>query len=395
MLRVSTVAIVGGGFGGLSCARALRASAGGAHRVLIIDPSPTFVVGAAKTWVMLGKRTAEEATAPRARLVPPGVELVAAEVLSLDVAKRRVETGQGPIDADHLVLAPGAALDMAAVPGLDRAAHTFYTLDGAARLRRALDSFRGGRVVLLVPRIPFQCPPAPYEAAFLLHAWLEARGVRRDTTLELWTAEKAPMTTAGPEMGRLIAGELQSRGIAFHPSMKAASVDGPGRSIRFEDGGAVSFDLLIAVPPHRVPPFVSDAGLVESSGWVPVDPRTLEVKPAAGVTRVYAIGDVAGVTLPGRYDPATALALPKAGVFAAAEGEVVGARIASELKGEAPRAEFEGLGFCYLETGKEAAMRADGSFFDRPHPVMSARPPDAAQYREKVAWVDRWLSGSV
>jgi hypothetical protein len=36
-------------------------------------------------------------------------------------------------------------------------------------------------------------------------------------------------------------------------------------------------------------------------------------------------------------------------------------------------------------------VKADGSFFELPHPIMQKRTPDEAQLREKLDWVDRLL----
>ena len=290
------------------------------------------------------------------------------------------------------MIALGADLDLNAVPGLAEAAQSFYTLDGAVRLRAALGRFTGGRIVLLIPRVPFKCPPAPYEAAMLLHAALERRGILANSRLDVWTVEKAPMPTAGPEMGKAIAGELAARGIGFHPGKKAAAVEGASGTVRFEDESVAEYELLIAVPPHRAPRVVVEAGLAEPGGWIAVDPATLAVKKPGVGPYAYAVGDLAGVPLPWRWDPAMALTLPKAGVFAAAQGEAVGERIAAALGGGTATATFGGQGHCYIEVGGGRAMRGDGAFFATPHPLMSARAPDEAQYRDKLEWVKSWLS---
>ena len=391
-MAATTTLILGGGFGGLSCARALRARLPAAHRIILVDRSQDFIVGATKTWVMLGEKTAKEAPAPRAALLPSGVERVQADVTAIDAARRLVKTSQGAFEGDHLVVALGAELDMAAVPGLAESAHTFYTLPGAARLRGELMGFQGGRIVLLIPRAPYQCPPGPYEGALLLHAWLERRGIRAKTDLAIWTVEKAPMPTAGPDMGRQIVGELGAHGIGFHPLKKAVAVDGGRRAVRFEDGTETPYDLLIAIPPHRAPQAAVEAGLAAPGGWIAVDPATFAVKAPGAAPHVYAVGDAAGVPLPGRWDPASPLALPKAGIFAAAQGELVADEIAASVLGGAVTATFEGRGHCFIEVGNGRAMRADGDFFHTPHPVMAAKPPDEAQYREKLAWVAGWLA---
>ena len=392
---MSSTLILGGGFGGLACARVLAARVPRSHRILLVDRSRNFLVGAAKTWVMLGARRPEEAVCERARLVPAGVTLIEDEVRGFDAAKGEARTTSGALTAEHIVLALGADLDPAAIPGLATAAHSFYTLDGAVRLRAALGRWSGGRVVFLVPRAPFKCPPAPYEAAMMLHAELERRGVRAQTAIEVWTIEKAPMPTAGPEMGKTIVAELAARGIGFHPGRKVVSVEGANGMARFEDGEEVTYDLLIAVPPHRAPRIIAEAGLAEPNGWIPVDPETLAVRKPGVAPNLYAVGDLASVPLPGRWNPEMPLVLPKAGVFAAAQGEAVGARIAAAVSGEAPDATFAGRGHCYIEVGGGRAMRGDGAFFETPHPVMSARPADEAQYRDKLEWVKGWLRPAV
>jgi sulfide:quinone oxidoreductase len=225
----------------------------------------------------------------------------------------------------------------------------------------------------------------------LLHASFEGRGIRDKTELEIWTVEKAPMATAGPAMGAVIVGELTARQIGFHPLKKTVAVDAGPRRVRFEDGSETSYDLLIAIPPHRAPRVVVEAGLSDPEGWIPVDPRTLEVRAAGTPPRVYAVGDVTSVPLPGRFDPSAPLVLPKAGVFAAAQGETVAARIAASISGAPAAATFDGRGYCFVEVGGGRAMRADGSFFETPHPVMAPRPADEAQYRDKLAWVAGWL----
>jgi sulfide:quinone oxidoreductase len=169
-------------------------------------------------------------------------------------------------------------------------------------------------------------------------------------------------------------------------------VDGAARRIEFEDGTAAGYDLLITVPPHEAPRVVRDAGLVNASGWIPVDPQTLEVKAPAAAGRVYAAGDVTVVPLPGRYKPDMPLSLPKAGVFAQAHGQVAAQQIAARLAGATPSTAFDGVGFCYLETGGGRAVKADGSFFELPHPRMARQAPDEAQYRDKLDWVARQLA---
>jgi NADPH-dependent 2,4-dienoyl-CoA reductase/sulfur reductase-like enzyme len=97
-----------------------------------------------------------------------------------------------------------------------------------------------------------------------------------------------------------------------------------------------------------VPEVVTAAGLAEPGAWVKVDPATLETR----FPGVYAIGDVTVIPL------ASGMPLPKAGVFAHAQGEVVAARIADGLAGRTPTATFDGNGMCFRDRPRPAAMVA-------------------------------------
>ena len=391
-MNASTTMILGGGFGGISTANTLRHLLPGEHQIILIDKSPTFLVGATKTWVMLGQRSPEEFARDRSGLSQRGVQVLQDEVVRIEPASGLVEASQGSFRPDFIVIALGANLNMAAIPGLDRAAHTFYTLEGAARLRQVLEDFDGGEVVLLIPRAPFKCPPAPYEAAMLLRDAFAARGLGEKTRLSIYTIEGTPMATAGPEMGQLIVNELDRRGIGFHPKMKTLGVDPASQTVSFEDGSQAEFDLLIAIPPHEAPQVVRQAGLVNQSGWIPVDANTFQIVGISGRVPLYAIGDIASVPLPGRYVPDAPLVLPKAGVFAEAQGRVVAHHISSQVLVEAKVEQFEGTGVCYIETGNQQAIKAEGHFFAMPHPVMQGDSEKEEYYREKLHWVEDWLT---
>jgi len=200
------------------------------------------------------------------------------------------------------------------------------------------------------------------------------------------------MSTAGPEIGNYIKGELQKRGIGYHPLRKVERADPDRKVIMFENGSSVPYDLLIAIPPHEAPAAARASGLTSQIGWIPVDPKTLELAAAHEAHRVYAIGDVASVTLPGRFQPDTPLVLPKAGVFAESQASVVAKAISSHILGRESTDRFDGKGFCYIEIGNSRALRGDGSFFELPHPVMTPCEPDAAQYAAKKQWVADWIA---
>src|SRR5215468_8213995 len=179
-MAATITVILGGGFGGLAAANTLRRLLPPEHEVVVVDRSADFHVGAGKTWVALGERKYEHISRPRTSLLDPGVRFVQARVLALELAERRVATDQVTLRFDQLIIALGADPNLAAIPGLAEAAESFYTVEGAQRLRHALERFSGGEVVLVIPKVPIKCPPAPYEAAMLLqHAFERVASVGR------------------------------------------------------------------------------------------------------------------------------------------------------------------------------------------------------------------------
>jgi sulfide:quinone oxidoreductase len=391
-MNATTTLILGAGFGGISAANTLRGLLPPEHRIVVIDKSSRFHVGAGKTWIMLGRQPYEKVSQARSALLAPGVDFVESRVLGLDLSNRTVSIANDTLRWDFLVIALGADLDLSKVPGLAEAAHTFYTIEGAQRLTAVLERFPGGDITILVPKVPFACPPAPYEAAMLLHDAFQSRGPADKTRLAIYTVEGAPMATAGPAMGQYIKEELAFRNIGFHPLKATARVDGAAQRVLFEDGSVARYDLLIAIPPHESPKLVRDAQLTNQSGWIPVDAETLRVKTRPEAGEVYAVGDITTVPLPGRYKSDVPLSLPKAGVFAEKHGQVVAHQIAASILSQAAGQKFDGKGSCYLETGGDRAVKAEAAFFALPHPVTERRPPDAAQFRDKVDWVERHLA---
>ena len=189
------------------------------------------------------------------------------------------------------------------------------------------------------------------------------------------------MPVAGPAVGNAVKGMVEAKGIGFHPQMRIASVDVPSKELVFENGQRVGYDLLIAIPPHRAPLAVRDSGLLGESGWIPVDAHTLKTR----YDGVYAIGDITTIMLP------VGKPLPKAGVFAHYEADVVAKNIAAELEGSKPGHAFDGRGYCFLEMGAGKAGFASGNFYAAPEPRVTMRRPGYHWHWGKVLFERWWL----
>jgi sulfide:quinone oxidoreductase len=376
-----TVVVLGGGIGGQVAARSLRRRLPKEDRVVLVERTARFSFPPSYLWVLSGARRPAQISRSLHRLQRAGVDLLEAEVVGLDLETRRVETTGGELDYDRLVVALGAELAPDALPGFAGAAHNIYTLDGTTSAAQALQDFSGGRVVVLVSRLPFKCPAAPYEAAFLAHSVLQRRGLRDRFTVAVYTPEPFPMPTAGPVVGQALAAMLSSRGIDFHPGKMVNAIYPSTRTLSLSSSERVGYDLLFGVPPHRPPEIVKTSRLASDAGFIPVHPRTL----ATGTEGVYAIGDVTAIPLDGGKH------LPKAGVFASAEAEVVARRIAAELANEPSTATFDGHGSCFVELGGGTAAYASGDFFAEGGPRVKLRRPGRIWHWSKVALEQYWL----
>ncbi|MHB8459052.1 MAG: NAD(P)/FAD-dependent oxidoreductase [Candidatus Limnocylindrales bacterium] len=378
---MATVLVLGGGIGGAAAANDLRARLSRQHRVVVVDRDADQVFAPSLLWLMVGRRRPAAISRPLAKMLRPGIEVVRSHVRGLDPVARRVSTDAGEFTGDAIVVALGAELAPEAIPGYADAAHDFFTLEGAGRFANALAGFSGGRVVVAVSGLPFKCPAAPYEAAFLIDADLRRRGLRDRSTIELHTPEPAPMPVAGPVLGRAVVDLLTERGIRYFSGHPIEAYDGAPRQVRFTDGSVAGYDLLVAVPPHRPPAVVATSGLAGPTGWIPVDRETLETS----APNVFAIGDVTAITL------ANGKLLPKDGVFAHAEAEVAAAQIGSRIEG-GPAGRFDGHGYSWVELGAGVAGFAAGDFFADPEPAVALRRPGRTWHAGKVLFERYWLS---
>ena len=380
-----TVLVLGGGVGGIVAARELRKRLPREHRVVLVDRERRYVYSPSLLWLMVGDRGAKSIQRPLERLRRKGIEVVLGEVESLDPEAVRVTVSGQAIEADHLVVSLGAELAPQIVPGLAEAGHEFYTLAGAEALRSALSSHSRGRVVLLTAAPLYKCPAAPYEAAMLIDARLRDRGVRDAVPVELYAAEPAPMGVAGPEISEAVRELLRSRDIPYHPDHQVTSVDPVAKRLTFVDGSGAGYDLLAYVPPHRAPRVVRESRLAGENGWISVNRQTMETS----FPGVYAIGDVVSIPLK------LGKPLPKAGVFAHREAEVVARNIAAAVAGRPASERFDGHGECFLEIGGGKAAFASGDFYAEPKPAIRLRSPGRRWHLGKVLFEKSWLYGKV
>jgi sulfide:quinone oxidoreductase len=374
-----TALVLGAGIGGIVAAETLRKLLPAADRVVVVERERAHVFSPSLLWHITGDSEPASFTRPLSALAAKGIELVTAEIARIDPMALTVDAAGTTLAGDALIVALGADYVPETVPGLAENGLNLYTLDGASAIRTALDAFGGGRIAVLTAAPGYKCPAAPYEAAMLVEAFIRRRGLRAKTEITLHAAEPAPMPVAGPVVGGQLRTMLDKKGIAYFPQRQVTRVD--IGMVHFADGQNAGFDLLIYVPPHRAPAVVTEAGLCGESGWVAVDHETL----ATTFPKVWAIGDVTAIPLKmGRP-------LPKAGVFAHGQAEVVARNIARSWTGKGEAARFDGHGLCFVETGRGMAGVGSGNFYAEPVPDVRLRLPNPLWHLGKVLYEKYWL----
>ncbi|MBT9165199.1 MAG: Sulfide-quinone reductase [candidate division WS2 bacterium] len=380
-MEQKTIIILGGGTGGLVASHELKKKTKELARIMVIDKNDMHIYAPSFLWLMLGQRQAHKIQKPLSSLNRKGIEFINDEVVKIEPERKLVRTKNANFHYDYLIIALGAELAPEKVPGLTEAGYDLYELEGVERLREDLKNFAGGKVAIIIASLPFKCPAAPYEAAFLLDEYFQKKDIRAKTEISIFTPEALPMPAAGPENGRILRALLESRNIKFNPEVRLLTVDPNKKELLFEGNKTAQFDFLIFVPSHQGPKVIRESGLGNESGWIPVDAKTLKTK----YDNVFALGDVAVIIL------SSGKPLSKAGVFAHYEAEVVSENIAAEVRNAVADKKYNGRAYCFLELGYGRAGFAGGNFYAEPVPVVRMKRPGRVWHLGKVLFEKYWL----
>ena len=343
------VVVLGAGFGGLEVSSILSEKLGDKLDLILIDKNDSFFFGYSKFDIIFGHKAPEDVRLYYSNIVKPGVKFIHDTVTSIDPVAKLVTTQHGRYEADVLVIALGADYDFNATPGLAESGNEFYSFAGAERLKEKLPSFSKGRVIVGVCSAPFKCPPAPSEAALLMHDYLVKRGIRNESEISIVMPFGLPIPPS-PDTSKALLKAFAERNINFIPKHVVKAID-PSHKAILDDGTEMPFELFLGIPKHRVPEVVEKSGMTVN-GWIPVDKTNLRTQ----YSNVYAIGDVNSV------------GTPKAGVFAEGAAKVAAASIIADFEsGEQPSA-YKGNGTCYIEFGDGQVGKVEVDFFTGPSP---------------------------
>jgi sulfide:quinone oxidoreductase len=305
------IVILGGGCGGVVAATHLGRKLGTDHDVILIDRRADHIFMPAFLFIMIGERQPRDISRNLRQLEKRNVAVLQSEILGIDPTRQEVSTQSGKLNYDYLIVSLGLQTRPDLVPGFAEASQHPWEMESAVRLRDSLASFGGGKVVVGVPLGPYRCPPAPYEAQWMLDGYFRQRGMRERVEIEYFTREAHdPVVWMDAESKR--------RGIKQNYEFVVRSIDSEHKVVQGLYNYRLSYDLLVMVPPHRPAQVLLDSGLADTETGIRVDYDTLQTK----WDNVYAIGDCADM-------PAS-----KAGGVAHQEADMLAHNLAVQITGK-------------------------------------------------------------
>jgi sulfite dehydrogenase len=320
---IGRVVVVGGGFGGATAARYLKMW-GGNIDVTLVERNPNFISCPISNLVLGGHKQMADISRGYGGLKALGVKVVQGDVTAVDAAGKKVRlAGGAELPYDRLIVSPGIDFMFEQVGGLQaavdsgRIAHSWKAGPQTVALRKQLESMRdGGVFAMSIPKVPYRCPPGPYERACMVASYLKTAKPK----------SKVLVLDANPEIQSKKA--LFERAfkqhydgiIEYRANAELKEVSGLTAKLEFED---VRADVLNVIPPQRAGDLARSAGLITvNNRWVGVDWLTME---STAVKGVHILGDATF----------SAPAMPKSGHMANQHAKVAAAAIINLLKGEA------------------------------------------------------------
>jgi sulfide:quinone oxidoreductase len=390
------ILILGAGFGGLTTANLLQKNlslSSVKHQISIADSKDYFIMGLVNLWILSGIRTLEDSKIALSRLENKGISYLNGEVTAIDPVSRTV-TIKGSstlrLEYDYLVIALGSEFALEHVKGfLENGGSNLYDAEQVPKLREKILSLKKGRIAICITSLPYKCPPAPYEASLLINDILVKNGTRDSIDIEIYTPTPIALPVAGTKVSQDVISLLDDSHVNFHPLHKIKTVSDT-KEIEFENGNRVNYDLLIGIPPHKVPEVIRNSDLIkQGQNWINVDKFSLKTD----YQNVFAIGDVNEIKVNEN------VAIPKAGVFAEAQAKVVSQQIIDDIENNRDKpsssSKFDGKGFCFMEVGDKKAGYIATDFYNEDGPVTLLEPPSKESYEKKLDFerskISEWL----
>ncbi len=258
------ILVLGGGVGGVVAAKKLAERLRGRadFEITIINDTDYYLLPPLLVNIALGDLDPAQAQLPLSMLAKRGVKYVKANITKVDPENRTVETDKGKFTYDYLIASLGIENDFKTY-NLGVGYHNF-SLDGALKLREALRSFSGGNVVVFTPEPIYRCGVYPFEIVGQLDTVFRKRGIRDKVNITLIHPFEKPIQPLGPEAVKTTMEVFKQKGINYVGNARPVEVDDKNKTV-VTTSDKVKYDLLITVPPARLPkPFEGTSLVVDT-----------------------------------------------------------------------------------------------------------------------------------
>lgn len=320
-----SIVIIGGGFGGATTAKYLKRF-NPALKVTLIEPNAEFIMCPMSNRVIHGGMTLKDISRPYDRFViKHDIRWIRAAADEIDPDRREVRVGKDKVAYDRLIVAPGVDYNYEGIVGLDSAQaqalvpHAWKAGEQTQRLRDMLSAMpQGGVVAIHIPKVPYRCPPGPYERASLIAYFLQLRNPKG----KLLVFDSNPEIQAKKGLFEAVWKNKYAGLLEYVPNAEVDGVDAATRTIDLKVQGKHKVDVLNLIPPQRAGAIARRAGLANvGDRWCGVDFLTYESTRHKGI---HVLGDsIAGA--PG---------MPKSGHMANQEAKVCAGAIAALSLGQ-------------------------------------------------------------
>ena len=352
------IVILGAGTGGTIMANKLRkVLERDEWSITVVDKDPNHYYQPGFLFIPFGIYSKHDVVKPKASFIPAGVKFIVNDIDRVEPDKNTVYLTNGQIlEYDFLIVATGTHINPAETPGLlgrewRKSIFDFYTHEGAVALSTFLKTWEGGDMVINIAELPFKCPVAPLEFAFLADEFFVKKGIRDKVNIYYTTPLSGAFTK--PKSSKMLGELLKEKNIRIIPDFYLERVDDENKKIISYDGREVKFDLLTIIPVNMGADWVARSGMGDDMNYIATDKYTLRSEKWENI---FVLGDASNIPT------------SKAGSVVHFASDVLFENLMAAIEGRPLIAKFDGHSNCYIETGFGKGSLIDFNYETEPLP---------------------------